>query len=395
MSIVEPGPKASKLVDRVKAILLQPSATWDVIDTEQTTIGELYKGYVIPLALIPAICGLIGAVVFGYGAFGFSYKPPIQWALAGVITSFVVTLIGVYVLALIIDALAPNFGGTRSQIQAFKVAAYAGTASWVAGVFQILPALGILGFLGLYSLYLLYKGLPKLMKAPEEKAMPYTVVIVIVGIVISLVAGAVVGPIMRFGQHPYDLAHKGQGELKLPGGGSVDLGKLEAASKQLEAASKRVEGGSAQAVKATDPEILKAYLPAAVAGYSRSELSTGSGGAAGIEGSSAEGTYSRGETSFRLTVTDMGAAGALAAMAGAFNVQSSNETDGRYEKVGKVGGRMTMEEYDRNSKHGEYSVLAGDRFMVKAEGDGVDINVLKSAVGSVGLERLEALAKKG
>jgi hypothetical protein len=395
MSVVEPGPTASKLVDRVKAILLQPSATWDVIDTEQTTIGELYKGYVIPLALIPLVCGLIGALVFGYGGFGIVYKPPLQWALAGVISRFVVTLVGVYILALVIDALAPNFGGTRNQVQAFKVAAYSGTASWVAGVFLILPALAILSLLGFYSLFLLHKGLPKLMKAPEEKAMSYTVVIVIVGVVISLVASAIGDPIMRFGHNPYDLAQKAQGELKLPGGASVDLGKLEAASKQLEAAAKQVEGGSANAVKATDPEILKAYLPAEVAGFSRTELSTGSGGAAGIEGSSAEGTYSRGETSFKLTVTDMGAAGALAAMAGAFNVQSSSESDGRYEKVGKVAGRMTMEEYDRASKHGEYSVLAGDRFMVQAEGEGVDIGVLKSAVGAVGLDRLEALAKKG
>jgi hypothetical protein len=182
--------------------------------------------------------------------------------------------------------------------------------------------------------------------------------------------------------------------LKIPGGGSVDLGKLEAASKQMEAASKQLQGG-AVAVKATDPELLKSFLPPQVGGYSRTDVSTGSGGAAGVEGSSAEGAYSAGETSFRLTVTDMGAAGALAAMAGAFNVQSSQESDGRYEKVGKVDGRMTMEEYDQSSKHGEYSVLAGDRFMVQAEGDGVDINTLKAAVKSVGLERLEALAKNG
>lgn len=394
MSVVEPGPQASKIIERVKAILLQPSATWDVIDTEQATIGDLYKSYVIPLALIPAVCGLIGMVVFGFGALGITYKPPIQFALAGAVGGFAASLAGIYILALIIDALAPTFNGVRNQIQAFKVAAYSFTASALAGVFQILPNLSILGILGLYSLFLLHKGLPKLMKAPEEKATPYTIVVVIAAVVIGLVASAIVGPITRIGYSPFGVAQKAQGEVTIPGGGSIDLGKLEAASKQMEAASKQLQGGEAT-VKATDPEILKALLPADVAGFARTELSSGSGGAGGVQGSSAEGVYTKGEASFRLSVTDMGAAGALAAMAGAFNVQSSNESNGKYEKVGKVDGRMTMEEYDSGSKHGEYSVLAGDRFMVQAEGDGVDIGALKAAVKAVGVERLEALAKQG
>jgi hypothetical protein len=394
MSVVEPGPQASKLVERVKSLLLQPSATWDVIEAEPATVGDLYKSYAIPLALIPAVCGLIGSVIFGFGGFGFSYKPPIYVAAASAVSGFVISLLGVYVLGLVINALAPTFGGTKNPIQAFKLAVYSYTAAWAAGVFMLLPQLSILSVLGLYSFFLLYKGLPKLMKSPDEKTTPYMVVLVIVGIVISLVASAITGPIMRIGYSPLGVAQSGQGSLTIPGGASVDLGKLEAASKQMEAASKQMQGG-ADGVKATDPEVLKAFLPADIAGFTRTEVSTGSGGAAGIEGSSVEGAYTRGETSFRLTVTDLGAAGALAAMAGAFNVQSSKESDGRYEKVGTVDGRTTMEEYDRNTKHGEYSVLAGSRFMVQAEGDGVDIATLKSAVASVGFDRLEALAKKG
>lgn len=391
MSVVEPGPGASNLVQRVKDILLQPAATWEKIDTEQATVGGLYTSYVIPLALIPAVCGLIGAVVFGFGGFGFHFRPPIQWALAAHLAGFVITLAGVYVLALIIDGLAPSFGGERNQMQAFKVAAYSGTASWVAGVFQILPALSILSIVGLYSLYLLYKGLPKLMKAPEEKALSYTVVIVIVALVFGLIAGAVIGPITRMGYNP--MMHADRGSVKLPGGTSVDLGRLEAASKQVEAAAKRMEQGGA--VEATDPTILKGYLPATVAGYGRTELTASTGGVGDLTGSSAVGTYSRGEGRFTLTVTDLGSAGALTAMAGAFNVQSSTESDGRYEKVGKVAGRMTMEEYDRNTGHGEYGVLVADRFMVQAEGERVNIEDLKAAVRSVGFSQLEQLAARG
>ncbi len=393
MSAIEPGSAASGLVERVKSILLKPSATWDVIDAEPATIGGLYKGYVIPLALIPAVAGLIGAIVFGFGAFGISFRPPILSAVLGAVVGFGATLLGVFLLALIIDGLAPTFGGEKNRMQAFKVAAYAGTASWVAGIFQIYPPLGILGLLGLYSLFLLFKGLPRLMKAPEEKAMPYTIVVIIAALVLGLIVGAIVSPIMRMGSGPGLMAGASTAGTVNIGGKSVDLAKLEAASKQMQAAAKQIESGEGPAP--TNPEVLKAYLPQSIAGYSRTELKSGSGGVAGMSGSQAEGAYAKGPATFRLTIIDMGAAGALAGMAGAFNVQSSSESDGRYEKIGKVDGRMTQESYDKGSERGEFSVLVGDRFMVAAKGDGVSMNELKAAARAVGLARLEALAKAG
>ncbi len=393
MSAVEPGSASAGLVERVKSILLKPSATWDVIDGEPATIGGLYKGYVIPLALIPAVAGLIGSIVFGFGAFGITFKPSILSAVLGAAAGFGATLLGVYLLALIIDGLAPTFGGEKNRIQAFKVAAYAGTASWVAGIFEIYPPLGILGLLGLYSLFLLFKGLPRLMKTPEEKAMPYTIVVIIAALVLGIIVGAIVSPIMRIGAGSGLMAGAPAAGTVTVGGKSVDLGKLEAATQQVAAAAKQIENG--EGPTPTNPDVLKGYLPESIAGYSRTELTTGSGGVAGISGSQAEGAYAKGPIAFRLTIVDMGSAGALAGMAGAFNVQSSSEGDGKYEKIGKVDGRMTQESYDKASKHGEYSVLVGDRFMVAAKGDGVSMDELKAAAAAVGLARLEALAKAG
>jgi hypothetical protein len=125
-----------------------------------------------------------------------TYRPPVGTVLSSALVTYLLTLGGVYVLALIIDALAPNFGGTQNQGQALKVAAYSSTASWVAGIFGLVPILGWLGILGLYSLYLLYLGLPVLMKAPEEKAMGYTGVVIIAAIVLFLVIGLVAGTFM-------------------------------------------------------------------------------------------------------------------------------------------------------------------------------------------------------
>src|SRR4029450_8294572 len=81
--------------------------------------------------------------------------------------------------------------------KAFKVAVYSYTPAWIAGVLQILPALGFLGIIAaLYGLYLLYLGLPALMKVPQDKAIGYTAVVVVCAIVLSIVVASIGGLIM-------------------------------------------------------------------------------------------------------------------------------------------------------------------------------------------------------
>jgi hypothetical protein len=191
------------LVERVKNILLQPKKEWTVIDAEPATTASLYSGYVIPLAAIPAIAGFIGTSILGFGVLGATVRVPIARGLTGAVFQYVAALVGVYVLALIIDALAPNFGGTKSQTQALKLAVYSSTASWIAGIFMLLPGLRALSFLGLYSLVLLYLGLPVLMKSPEDRSMGYILVVIVSAIVIYAVIGAVGSRLTGFGMWGY------------------------------------------------------------------------------------------------------------------------------------------------------------------------------------------------
>ena len=178
------------LVDRVKNILLSPRAEWSVIDAEPATVASLYTGYIMPLAAIPVICQAIGMSMIGVTIpfVGTHYRTPIVSALTSALVMYVFSLIAVFIVALIVDGLAPTFGGTKNQVQALKVVAYSYTASWVGGIFSLIPAIGIIGILfALYSLYLLYLGLPVLMKSPADKAVGYTVVVVICTIVVTWV----------------------------------------------------------------------------------------------------------------------------------------------------------------------------------------------------------------
>lgn len=389
------GMPSRTLVSRAKAILLTPKTEWPLIDAEPATVGGIFRSYVVPLAAIGPVASLIGSLAFGWRFFGIVYRPPVIAAVSGAVVSYVAALIGVFVLAFIIDALAPTFDGTKSQVQSFKVAAYGATASWVAGIFGILPMLGWLSILGLYSLYLFYLGLPLLMRSPKEKALGYTVVTIICAAVIALVIGAITAPVVRLfggGAAPALASSSGDvaGTLAIPGGGTLDLAKLNAATAQAQAASASIQNGT---TKAVDPAQLQALLPASLAGFNRTELSSSGAAAAGIGGAEADGTYQSGDQSFTLKITDLAAAGAFAALGSAFNVQTSKQTATGYEKTGTVDGRMTSEKWDNSSKDGSYSVLVGGRFNVEAEGGAPSIDVLKAAIAAVNPARLEALAK--
>jgi hypothetical protein len=187
------------LVDRVKAILITPQKEWPVIEAESATPASLYTGYIIPLAAIPAVAGFVGMTMLGVRVLGMSIKVPMSTGLTNAVVVYVLALAGVFILALIIDALAPSFGGQKSQIQALKLAAYASTASWLSGIFLIIPALSILSIVGIYSLYLLFLGLPVMMKSPADKSVAYTVVVILVAIVIYAVFGVIAGRVSGYG----------------------------------------------------------------------------------------------------------------------------------------------------------------------------------------------------
>ncbi len=188
------------VVARIRSILVRPRAEWTVIDAEPATVAGLYAGYIAPLAAIAPVATLVGMSVLGIRLpFGGSYRVPLGSAIAGTLMHYVLALVSVYVLALIIDALAPTFGGERNTIQALKVAAYASTASWIAGIAAIVPWFGFLGVFGLYSLYLIYLGLPAVMHAPRARALGYATAVILSAIALFMVSGYVVS---RFVSYP-------------------------------------------------------------------------------------------------------------------------------------------------------------------------------------------------
>jgi hypothetical protein len=412
----------NKLMARVKAILMTPKTEWPVIAAEPATVPDLYKNYIAILAAIPAIAGFIKGSLIGYGMFGVSYRTPIGTGITAAIVSYVLSLVLVYVVGLIIDALAPSFGGEKNAVQALKAAAYSYTASWVASIGVIVPGIGWLIALagGIYGIYLLYLGLPATMKSPPEKSAGYTAVTIIIAIVLGWIVAIVVAGVagtgaMMSGAMQSSLGSTG-GEITIDKDSS--LGKLDAWSKKVEAASKQMETaqktGDADAqgkalgavmgaalsggdqVEALGPDMLKPFVPETLGGLKRTEFSAERNGALGMQVSEAHATYSDGANrNLRLEVTDMGTAKGLMAMAGWAALDSSKETDHGYDKTYKQDGRLVHEEWDSQDKRGEFGIVLGERFSVKVSGNADSVNELKAAVASVNLAGLEALKNQG
>lgn len=170
------------LVERAKAIVLDPRSVWPTIEREPGDTSYLFTNYVAIFALIPAVCGFLGNWLIA-GRMGFF------GGLFGAIIGYVLTFVVIYIVAMIVDLLAPTFNGQRNFQSALKLVVYSYTPAWLAGIFLLIPGLSFLSILGLYSIYVLWTGIPPMMKSPPERTLVYVLAIVACAIVLAIIIG--------------------------------------------------------------------------------------------------------------------------------------------------------------------------------------------------------------
>ncbi len=409
------------LVERVQAILLQPKATWPVIEGEPDDIPALYKNYLVYLAGVSSLAAFIGYSLVGTGVMGIHFRVPIVAGLANMVVGFVLTLVMVYVLALVANALAPSFGGQKDMGKAFKLVAYGATAGLLGGVFNLLPALSMLGLLaGLYSIYLLYTGVPVLMKVPEGKALGFTAVLIVCGIVAGIVIMTVGslfgggGGMMMGGAS----APVGDVSIKVPGSEiTINTAQMEAAAKKMEAASQQMEaaqtkGDSAAAGKALSemmgaamgagqggqpfaPDALQAYVPAKLAGMERTAIEARSDSAMGMTFSSVTSEFRNDAGRVEVKVQDIGAMPALMMAMGAWAQSTvSRETQDEVEKVFKKDGVAVKEEYRKDGSQANLSMMLANGVMIEVSGDNVNIDGVRTAMNALDIKGLAGLQRQ-
>jgi hypothetical protein len=390
----------NKLIARAKNITLSPKTEWPVIAAEPDTVAGLYQNYIVILAAIGPVAQFIGLAVFGINVpFFGSFHLGIGTLLVQMVLSYAMGLAMAFIVMLIIDGLAPSFGGVKNQVQALKTVAYAWTPVWIIGILQLFPFLGVLTVLILlaalvYSIYLLNLGSQHTMQVPSTRSAGFTAVVIIISIVIGFILSMIVGLVsgvsgaMSAAMHsPTTIgAALGGDDHRAAALGAIIAGAQQAGSK-MEAA-KRSNDPNAQAAAATEavaammgggdkvealaPDTLKPFIPDTLSGLPRTSIEATRNAAIGIQVSNAKAVYQnpQGNPRIELEITDTGGAKGFLAMAGFAGMEEDKQTDSGYEKTYHDGNRVIHEEWNK-SGDGEYTVILADRFVIVAKGNGV------------------------
>jgi hypothetical protein len=448
---------APGLIERIKNILLSPRTEWPVIEPESTPVGQLVTGYVLPLAAFAVVMSFVHMAVIGISLpFGGSIRTPMLPALSYSLFALVAGVIGVCIIAFIVNTLAPRFGGTRDTRQAFKVAAYSLTPAWVGVVFSLLPSFGtLLQFVaGCYGIYTLYLGLPVLMRSNRERAGSYTasvvVITVLLGILLGVVSAAVgvgrVGAMGAFGAATSDEqdAAAANAAASVIGGalGTDEKGKaglasalstLAKAGQQMDAEAKAraasassdavqgsgVQGGAGSAetdaakaagglltalggalgggrhVEPVDFHTLAKALPETLPGMTREDMKGSGKEALGVKGTQASAIYRAADARIEIEIADASGVAGLMDLATSLVANETSESSTGYERTSKVGGRVVHEKYDSTTKHAELDVIVAKRFTIGLSGDGVEMSTLEHALAAVDVGALEAMKDAG
>ncbi len=185
----------TNLVQRVINILTKPKEEWPLINAEQPNTFKLIFGYALILSLIPAVASFIATGVIGTSVMGYTYRS-VSGGIMQALVQLFTAVIGVYLLAFVIDLLAPSFDSQKNMGKSLQLSVYSSTATWVAGILLIVPVLKWFSFLaGLYAIYLLAVGMPVLKGTPKDKVVGYVALSIVAMILIYVVIAAILAGI--------------------------------------------------------------------------------------------------------------------------------------------------------------------------------------------------------
>lgn len=177
---------------RIVYLIFRPTAEWDLIAEEKTTVDLLLRSYILPLALLAPIATIIGMETFDrdwdpvHG-----YLVPADRIFATGATTYFSIVGSILVLAAIFALIAPMFGGTRNYLAALKVATYGSIPVMLAGAALLLPVMAIVGLAGLcHTLFLFWTGVRRVLNVPRGAQAEFVAISVMLLTFVSVLAGA-------------------------------------------------------------------------------------------------------------------------------------------------------------------------------------------------------------
>lgn len=372
----EPAPG---LFTRIKQLVSDPPAAWELIAREETSPGAVMGKHVAPLAFMLALCGWLGAMLDA--GFVLDRETIILQPVAAVFR-FVIALAGVAVLARLANMFAPRFGGAPDAMRATQLSGYGATGLLLGGVGLLLSGIApyIVACGGIFSMVLIYIGAPRMMSVPEEKRIGYFWSVI--GAFLALVVAVTFA---------YGAGMEALREATV----HVKFGQTEAAPEEapapamargavLDAATMKRLGESVDArISPIDPAALEGFLPQSLpGGFVRTSFTATPGSVA-----QAEGVYTRGEARMVVTITHLGVRGAALVTSAAQDALAVRQNTAGYARHQVTDGRLVAEDVTDTSV--AYSIIGRGLAVSIAGSGGVTMDDARAAVETIGMARLE------
>lgn len=164
------------LLSHIPGMFTHPLQEWETIGKEHSGPIRLSL-YICLLALIAPICAYIATTQYGWrigeGQLIFLTQSS---ALTLSILTYISIVVGVYFMGIMIDWMSKNYGSEHDDFAANGIAlmAYSCTPLFLVGFISLYPEpwINVLAYLSAaaYAAYLMYKGLPRVLKIPEDQA---------------------------------------------------------------------------------------------------------------------------------------------------------------------------------------------------------------------------------
>ncbi len=178
------------LINKVKEIITNPVQAWENIKHDTDDKQEILIKFALPLIVLGSFTTFIGSASFGLG-----HSTYIGFMSA--IAYFISCIAGIYISAVVINELAPNFGSEKDLDKAFKLVIYSSSASFLATIVSSLhPMLSFVGLFGLYSIYIFWLGVKPMMNTPEDKKLGFVVISALIIITIIFLLNLILTSIL-------------------------------------------------------------------------------------------------------------------------------------------------------------------------------------------------------
>jgi hypothetical protein len=177
---------------RIVYLIFRPTAEWDLIAREPTSVDRLLRSYILPLALLAPIATVIGMKTFDRDwSPVHGYLVPADRILAAGATTYFAIVGSIFLLAAIFVAIAPMFGAARDYLAALKVATFGSIPVMLAGATLLLPVMAMVTMVGLcHSLFLLWLGARRVLNVPAGAQAEFVGISIVMLTFLSVLVGA-------------------------------------------------------------------------------------------------------------------------------------------------------------------------------------------------------------